>query len=351
MFSLKNLSLLALSGSLLLTACDPKKDDPKVELPSPSERVYVVNEGNFPSPDGDISLFNTTTKTVTSTGLYKSVNQGDLGSNPQSMTIIGTKAYLAVTASDSLNIVNLTDFRHTAGIHLKQPRYVVAVSATKAYVTQWNGYVANGTVSIVDLTTNRITGTISTGLGVQPEQILLGKNGLVYVANSSSNFLTVINPATDAVQAPIATPDGPKGIVQDNTGNIWVLCGQYVDPNDHIIRFNPATPGTQVSIAVPSNYSNSNLRLNPAGDKVYVSLGGDSKVAAGIYELPLTATTLTATPLIRRNFYGLGIDKDNVIYGGASRGASNGYASRYTSTGTKIDSFQVGKYPNGFVFN
>ncbi|MDB5270213.1 MAG: hypothetical protein JWP58_3253 [Hymenobacter sp.] len=344
MFSLKNLSLLALSGSLLLTACDPKKDDPKVELPSPSERVYVVNEGNFPSPD-DISLFNTTTKTVTSAGLYKSVNQGDLGSNPQSMTIIGTKAYLAVTGSDSLNIVNLTDFRHTAGIHLKQPRYAVAVSATKAYVTQWNGYSANGTVSIVDLTTNRITGTISTGLGVQPEAILLGKNGLVYVANSQSNFITVINPATDAVQAPIATPTGPKGIVQDNAGNIWVLCSPYVATTDHLIRFNPATPATQTDIAFPNDYRNGNLRLNPAGDNVFVSLG------TGTYQLPLTATALPATPLIKRNFYGLGIDKDNVIYAASSRGAANGYVARYSTTGTKIDSFQVGKYPNGFVFN
>jgi YVTN family beta-propeller protein len=345
MFSLKNLSLLALAGSLFLTACDPDKEDPKVELPSPSERVYVVNEGYFPNPDGDVSLFNTTTKTVASASLYKSINRTDLGVNPQSMTIVGTKAYLAVTGSDSLNVVTLADFRHSAGLHLKQPRYLVAVSATKAYVTQWNGYTSPGTVGIIDLATNRLTGTISTGLGVQPEQILLGKNGLVYVANSSSNFLTVINSATDAVQAPIATPAGPKALVQDNTGNIWVFCGQYGSANDHIIRFNPATPATQTDIAFPNDYNNGNLRINPAGDKVFISLG------TGTYQLPLTATTLPATPVIRRNFYGLGIDKDGVIYGATSRSTANGYAARYSSTGTKIDSFQVGKYPNGFVFN
>lgn len=345
MFSLKRLSLLALAGSLFLTACDPDKEDPKVELPSPSERVYVVNEGNFGSPTGDISLFNTTTKQVTSAGLYNSVNRSRLGDNLQSMTIIGTKAYLPVTGSDSLNVVTLSDFRNSANIRLKQPRYLVAVSATKAYVTQWNGYTATGTVGIIDLATNRLTGTISTGVGVQPEQILLGKNGLVYVANSSSNFLTVINPATDAVQAPIATPAGPRNIVQDNAGNIWVLCNPYVATTDHIIRFNPATPATQTDIAFPNDYRNGNLRINPAGDQVFVSL------STGTYQLPLTATTLPATPVIRRNFYGLGVDKDNVIYGATPRGSANGYVARYTSTGTKIDSFQVGKYPNGFVFN
>ncbi len=345
MFSFNRLSLLALAGGLFLTACDPDKEDPKVELPSPSERVYVVNEGNFGNPDGEISLFNTTSKQVTSATLYNSANRGLLGDNLQSMTIIGTKAYLAVTASDSLNIVTLSDFRHAAGIHLKQPRYVAAVSATKAYVTQWNGYTAPGTVGIVDLATNRLTGTITTGLGVLPEQILLGKNGLVYVANSGSSFLTVINPATDAVQAPIATPAGPKGLVQDNTGTIWVLCGQYGSPNDHLIRFNPATPTTQTDIAFASDYNNGNLRISPAGDNVFVSLG------KGTYQLPLDATALPANPVIKRNFYGLGIDKDGVIYGASARGASNGYVARYTAMGTKIDSFQVGKYPNGFVFN
>ncbi|MBO2010188.1 DUF5074 domain-containing protein [Hymenobacter negativus] len=345
MFSLKRLSLLALAGSLFLTACDPDKEDPKVELPNPSERVYVVNEGYFPNPDGDISLFNTTTKTVASANLYNSVNRTDLGVNPQSMTIIGTKAYLAVTASDSLNVVTLADFRHSAGLHLKQPRYLVAVSATKAYVTQWNGYTLPGTVGIIDLATNRLTGTISTGLGVQPEEILLGKNGLVYVTNTSSNFLTVINPATDAVQTPIATPDGPKNIVQDNAGNIWVLCSSYAGTTDHLIRFNPATPATQTNISFPNDYRNGNLRITPAGDQVFVSLG------TGTYQLPLTATALPATPVIRRNFYGLGIDKDGVIYGATPRGTANGYVARYTTTGTKIDSFQVGKYPNGFVFN
>jgi YVTN family beta-propeller protein len=346
MFSLKQLSLLALAGSLFLTACDPdKEEDPQVSLPAPSERVYVVNEGNFNSPTGEISLYNTSLLQVTSAELYNSVNRSALGDNLQSMTIIGTKAYLAVTASDSLNVVTLADFRHSAGLHLKQPRYLVAVSATKAYVTQWNGYTATGTVGIVDLTTNRLTGTISTGLGVQPEQILLGKNGLVYVTNMSSNFLTVINPATDAVQAPIATPSGPKNIVQDNAGNIWVLCNPYVGTTDHIIRFNPATPATQTDIAFPNDYRNGNLRINPAGDQVFVSL------ATGTYQLPLTATALPATPVIRRNFYGLGIDKDNVLYAATPRGTANGYVARYTSTGTKIDSFQVGKYPNGFVFN
>ena len=345
MFSLQRLSLLALAGSLFLTACDPDKEDPKVELPSPSERVYVVNEGYFPNPDGDISLFNTTTKTVTSTNLYKSVNRTDLGTNPQSMTIIGTKAYLPVTGSDSLNVVTLADFRHSAGLHLKQPRYLVAVSATKAYVTQWNGYASPGTVGIIDLATNRLTGTISTGLGIQPEQMLLGKNGLVYVTNSSSNFLTVINPATDAVQTPIATPDGPKNIVQDNAGNIWVLCSSYTGTTDHLIRFNPATPATKTDISFPHDYRNGNLCINSVGDQVFVSL------STGTYQLALTATALPATPVIRRNFYGLGIDKDGVIYGATSRSTANGYAARYTATGTKIDSFQVGKYPNGFVFN
>jgi YVTN family beta-propeller protein len=341
LFSLFRPAAVLAGAALLFTAtgCDPDDDTPTPSITTTG--VYVVNEG---TTSGSISLFDKATKTVTR-DLYASANGRQLGPYLQNMTIMGDYAYLVVNGADSVQVVRLSDFKRVAGIGgLSQPRYLVA-SGNKGYLTQWQGqfggYTA-GKVAVINLVTNAIIKEIT--VGVNPEQLLLADNKL-YVTSSEGTAVTVINTATDAVESTIAVPDGPKNILRDGSGNIWVLCSKYGAAQDYLVRFAPATPTQQTRIAFPNDYSNGNLRTNKAGDKIYVSLG------TGTYELAPTATVLPATPLIRRNFYGLGIDpQDNTIYGGTATFTGNARLIRYTVTGTPIDSFEVGVGPNSFLF-
>ena len=333
-----------LAALAFFTACNPDKDTPDpVVTPTVTNAVYVVNEG---TSNGAISLYNKTTKTVTR-DLYAPANgRQPLGPYVQNMTIVGDNAYLVVNGADSIQEVRLSDFKRIARIGgLSQPRYLVAASATKAYFTEWQGGYPNyaaGRVAVLNLTNNTVGARIT--VGVNPEQLLLADNKL-YVANSEGTTISVINTTTDAVESTIAVPDGPKNLVRDANGAIWVLCNNYNGAPAYLVRFSPATPTQQTRIAITNDYRNGNLRTNAAGDRIYVSLG------TGTYALTPTATALPATPLIRRNFYGLGIDpQDNTIYAGTANFTGDAKVIRYTVAGAAIDSFSVAVGPNSFLF-
>ncbi|GAB3861512.1 hypothetical protein GCM10028822_41100 [Hymenobacter terrigena] len=338
---------VALAAFALTTACDPKKNETPAPAVTVTNSVYVVNEGNS---NGAVSLFDKATKRV-QLDRFADANSGrQLGAILQSMTVVGDNAYLIGNGTDAIQVVKLADFKALSTITgLSQPRYLVAASADKAYLTEWLGRYPNytGRVSVIDLKTNAVTKQIA--VGNAPDEMLLA-DGKLYVTATYGNALTVINTSTDAVESTIAMPDGPKNILRDGSGNIWVLCSKYnsgtAPATDYLVRFAPGSTAAaqQTRIAFPNSYTNGNLRTNADGSKIYVSLG------SGTYVLDKAATALPATPLIRRNFYGLGIDpQDNTIYGGTGFTGSD-KVIRYTVAGVPIDSFSVVTGPNGFVF-
>ena len=342
------LTAAVLATLALTTACDPAIEIPPIPSVAATSSVYVINEG---SANGAVSLYDKATKTVQADRFAAANGGRKLGAILQSMTIVSDRAYLVGNGSDEVQVVKLADFAAITTIRgLSQPRYLVpAVNADKAYLTEWLGGFPNytGRVSVIDLKTNTVTKQIP--VGNAPDE-MLEVNGRLYVTASYGNALTVINTTTDAVETTVEMPAGPKNILRDNKGNVWVLCSKYnagsTPTTDYLVRFAPTAPAVaqQVRIAFPNSYTNGNLRTNADGSKIYVSLG------TGTYVLEPTATALPASPLIRRNFYGLGIDpQDNTIYAGTGFTGSD-KVIRYTMTGAPIDSFNAVVGPNGFLF-
>ncbi len=329
---------------LTLTGCDPKKKDDPTPVATLTNSVYVINEGT--ASGGAISLFDKTTRAV-KVDLFKDRNGRKLGPFVQSAAIIGERMYVVVNGANRIEVVNRATFDTLTVIRgLDQPRYILPISADKAYVTEWQGAYPDyepGRVAVLDLRTNTITRRLPVGIG--PEQLVLA-DGRVYVTASYGTALTVIDPATDAVVGTVPVPAGSRNIVRDNTGSLWVLCSQYDTPTDHLVRFRPTAPTVlQADITFPNAYTNGNLRPNAAADRLYVSL------STGTYALPSTATALPPTPLIARNFYGLGVDpQDGTLYAGTASFSADSWAVRYTPAGIAIDSFQVSRGPNGFLF-
>ncbi|OGX84242.1 hypothetical protein BEN47_16440 [Hymenobacter lapidarius] len=346
-----------LTALALLTACDPDKEK---ETPAPETNgVFVLSEGQFGAGDGAVSIFDKDTKALT-VDAFGSANGGaKLGDVVQSMGVQGTRGYIVVNASNKIEVVDLPGFKTAGTISgIEQPRYFTSTSATRGYVTGWKGPFTNylpGTLSILNLTTNTVSSTVT--VGRNPEQ-LLALGGKIYVPNSLDNTVTVVDEASGAVSSTITVSDGPRSMVADKDGNIWVLCSGFVTflnvppftatrvSNGALIRFNPGSPATQTKLAFPSTGSPSQLRINPAKDQLFYSFGGAE------YRLPTTATALPTAPFIRRSFTGFAIDpRDNTVYGGISPSfSSNGRFIRYQPSGVAIDSFTVKVGPNGFVF-
>jgi YVTN family beta-propeller protein len=343
-----------LLGLTLLAACDPKKEDtPAVALPD----VFILSEGQFNAGDGAVSGFNRGAKTVTAADAFGSANNGaKLGDVVQDMGVRGNRGYIVVNASGKIEVVSLPDFKSISTITgLEQPRYFTSTSPTRGYVTEWRGPFTGylpGVLSIIDLTTNKVTSSVP--VGRNPEQ-LLALGGKIYVPNSLDDNISVIDEATGTVSSTITVTDGPTGLVADKDNNVWVLCkgsvsystGEAVQVSPGtLIRFSPSSPTTQLKLEFPSTSGPSQLRINPAKDQLYYSFGGAE------YQMSVAATTLPTTPFIRRNFSGFAIDpRDNTVFGAITPSYSaNGRFVRYQATGAVIDSFEVKVGPNGFVF-
>ncbi|RSK35154.1 DUF5074 domain-containing protein [Hymenobacter metallilatus] len=354
--SLPSRLLLGGVATLGLLACDPSTDPEPTDPPIVTSSVFVVNEGNFLRSNADISLFSKASSTVTNKNLFSTANGRALGDVAQSMAVQDSLGYIVVNNSNKLEVVSLAKFRSKATVTgLKLPRYFAAASAAKGYVTEtvaYNG--SNGRVSVIDLKTNTVVKTIE--VGVQPERLLVAGSRL-YVTNSGGNTVTVISTATDAVEGTVTVGDSPNSLVQDAGGNVWVLSGGKVYYNaDYSTDYTRTTKGSLSKIVpgqltattreVASNRSTPNrLTSNGAKNQLYFTYLG------GVYTLGTGDATLPATPLIKRSFYGLGVDpQDGTIYGGIGSFTAADKVIRYRSTGVAIDSFTVGIGPNGFVF-
>jgi YVTN family beta-propeller protein len=117
---------------------------------------------------------------------------------------------------------------------------MVQAANEKAYVS--NGSTT-GTLEIVDLTTNEITGNISVGNG--PGRMAVNGNE-VWVCNEGGwlldSTITIINTNTNAAATTITVGHRPSNVVFDAFGYAWVLCAgeTFYDENWAVIGNSPA---------------------------------------------------------------------------------------------------------------
>lgn len=207
----------------------------------------------------------------------------------------------------------------------------------------------------MDLTTKTVTSTITTGKGAEG---MVKVGNTVYVACSggydNDSVVTVIDATTNTVITNINVGANPKYIKVGANGKIWVLCSGQWDSNyttlvktGKLVCINAFTNAVDLSLPFASFYSQpSNLIINGAKTMLYYSYDGK------VYSQPHSSSTLTATAIINRSFYGLGIDPTNDYFYASDAGnfSSDGKVIRYNAAGVVLDSFAVGIIPGNFCF-
>ena len=183
--------------------------------------VFIVNEGNFGSNQGDVSYVGSNGSIINE--MYFENNNVVLGDVLQSFSVIGSKGYAVVNNSSKIEVVDMANFGHLATIaNVDYPRYLLPVNSTTAYLTSGS---MSGQVKVLDLNTNTFTNSIAVGNG--PDHLIMANNR-VFVCNNggflSDSTLSVINTATHSLEASIEVGDMPNNIVKDAIGHLWVLC-------------------------------------------------------------------------------------------------------------------------------
>lgn len=350
---------VALAAVLFFSGCKKDNTSPSTTASGKySKGVFIVNEGNFTHGNASVSFYNRDSMKVTN-DLFSKVNARPLGDVAQSMGEENGKYYIVVNNSSKVEVVRSTDFTSVGVIDgLAQPRYFLAVDTTKAYVSQWGANGMDGSLAVVDLTTNSVVKTISTGAGAEK---MTSVNNLIYVTNcggyGNDSTVAVINPSTDKLVTTIKVGYNPQDIVTDKNNKIWVLCGgkwkndySGLDKAGALVRINPANNQVELSLSFTSmtgSYDRSSLSINGTKDVLYYTFEGM------LYEHPIANTSLTTAPRITREFYNVAVDPSTGIFYGADQrnGTTNGWIIRYNTSYAKIDSFEVSIYPDQMFFN
>lgn len=334
-------ALLTLT-SVFLSSCDDDDDKPKGEF---EKGVFVVNEGNFQASNGTISHISASGE-VTS-DLFGSVNNGlILGDVVQSLYVKDDWGYIVVSNDDKMEVVNANTFEANYTISdLKLPRYFMIYN-NKGYVTEWVSFSDPGRVSIVDLATHAVTGSITTGSGAED---IIEENGKLYVSNTFTNTVSVIDPVSASVVKTIEVENGPGGFAIDKQNKLWVICGgDFGENNGNLVQIDLTT--NEVIKTIPLGIDiNAKVAINKAGTTLYYYKG------KSVYSTSTTATVagdVLFTESSGVGFYGIGIDpKTDILYVADAKGfVGSGTVFTYTTSGTAISSYASGRGPNGFVF-
>lgn len=349
---------LACAALCLLASCDPDSPAPP---PMGSSGFFVVNEGAFNNSNASLSFYDRKTETLTN-NVFAAVNSRPLGDQAQSMTVWEGKGYVVVQNSQKIEVIDAATFRAEATLSegLSSPRYFVGVTSQKGYVSDWGADGLTGTVKVIDLQQNRVVKSIPVGRGPN-RMYVVGSE--VFVTNNggfgNDNTLTVMDANTDAVKRTITTADNPNGLVQTEGGNLWVACsGKLVFDANFQLVMSQSTPGALVKFDAQGrellrlpvdrvSFSGPNqLATSPDKKTIYYTYQG------GLWAMAAGASTLPATPLIARSFYGFAVDPlDGTLIGCvAPNFSSAGSIEFYTAGGQFLRSFTVGIAPNGCAF-
>jgi DNA-binding beta-propeller fold protein YncE len=324
--------------------CGCVKDKPAVSAPqvtlSNEKKVFVLNEGNFGSGNGSVSMLDPGTDEVVE-DVFKSQNNTPLGDVVQSMAEINGMYYIVVNNSGKIAICD-RHFKKTGEIKgLSSPRYIIGITPQKAYVTDLH---ANG-LHIVDLNTNSKTGSIACAGWTEHLAMIYNK---VFVTNVKSKFVYVINTISDKIEDSLEVGLNASGMLVDNHSKIWVL--RSGDESKKIkaamTRIDPVTHKIE-SVFALKNYSAFGLCGNSRWDTLYFLSGGI--VRFGTNDDPSNGSVLV--PAGSSNFYGLGISPSGEIYVSDALDYTQRSAIYvYNGAGNRKKTYKAGIISNGFYF-
>lgn len=229
--------------------------------------VYILNSGKYNSNNATLDYYDPNTKSL-KTKVFSSVNGKGLGDTANDMLIYGSKMYIAVDVSNTIEIMDL-NAKSLKTISPKDdsgqpqsPRYLAAYEG-KVYVTLFDGHLA-----AIDTTSMEIVQ--KTKVGPNPYQVC-EVGGKLYVANSGGyntvkdSTLSVVDPVSFTEEKKIVVGLNPMYLGADSDGELYVMCGgNFTDVKASLKRVD-LKAGTSTSI-----YTNDNIMMCLANDNLYV---------------------------------------------------------------------------------
>ena len=348
---------------LLLCACNDPEDAQWPLQPASGvydHGVFILNEGNFDWGFGTLSFYQKQAseeaeQAIVEHEIFRAKNAYTLGNVVQSMQIINGKGYIVVNNSEKIVVVNPNTMEELGVIQMPgaSPRYIHAVSSSKAYVTE----LYADCLWVIDLLQEQVIEKIPTtgwteSMTQVDQWLFVTQKHTVNDLRGNGEKLLKVDITSDIVLDSLSLPKGPTEVVCDQYHKLWVLCdGGLHQEAPSLNKINPYTFKIEDSFTFKnqSTYFVSNLRINQSLDTLYYINGG-------VYQHAITSEQLDLKPLIpkqRYNIYAIDIEpkNGNIYLADAVDYLQRGWAYRFTPSGVLLDSMQTGVIPTQFVFH
>ncbi len=352
MYKASKTLLLFLSSLLLIfvSSCNPNKDDDDSnEITTFDDGFFIVNEGIDNGTDGSISYYDRGRKEVVN-NIFTTKNGMPLSGTLSSMSKLVGRVYIAQDQEGSLLFCEEESMAQIGGISgFALPRYMIPVTASKVYVSQWGENGGAGSIQILDPLTNTITGEIPTAGGAE-QMIQLG--GFVYLSHTGGFFVdsvvTKIDINTDAISQVIEVGISPQSMQFDANGAIWVLTNgleSFTEVRDGTLA-KIVNDQVVFSMTVPSG--SRDLVIDNSKSTLYFIHGLNQK----IYAHDINSNTLALAPFSEVPVTGLSYDsKTDLLVGlDAKNFQQNGFLVLFDAAGEVTNEFEVGVVPRSIVF-
>lgn len=346
---------LALAMLTFSSCSDDNGGDDPIEIPEELTGVYVLNGGNYGSNNAGISYVNAD-GTVTE-DIFKNQNGRALGDMGQHMIKYGSKLYVSVYGSGTVEILDAKD-----ATSLKQltptdesgtargPR-MLAAHGGKVYLTTYDGYVAK-----IDTASMAIEGYVK--VGPNPDGITIA-NGRIYTADtdgmnwpSQSTSVSVVDISSFTFEKTITVSLNPNYIYSDSDGDVYVVCmSDYSDDKSYIVQRIDAKTDAVTTVEGIKAY-----KMTVADDIAYIMFNDYYAGVVKYYKYDLKNETLLSESFITDGTEvsspnGIGIDPvSGDIYVAKSNRKNNGDVYVFTAEGKLKTQFETLPYPSDFVF-
>ena len=227
-------SLVFVSLVLAFTACEPedinsgKNPDPIPEATA----LFVLSEGSWNGNNSSLANYSLSDAKL-NTDFFTTANNRSLGELANDMGVYGSKLYVVVNGSSTVEVVDVKTGKSLAQIAMldekevsRQPRFIDFYNG-KAYVCSFDGTVAK-----IDTAALEIDDFVT--CGANPDGLCI-INGKLYVSNSGGlnfpdydNTVSVVDLNTFREIKQIKVDVNPGKLMADSEGDVYVYTrGNY----------------------------------------------------------------------------------------------------------------------------
>ncbi len=344
---------------MMLFGCEKKIPVPDQQPSNPagdSRYLLVGNEGALGTNTASISLIDLKNNTVQN-NVFKNKNGQALGDVLQSIERIGDSYYFMMNNSDKIVVTDTNFIKKTEIPGIVSPRYMKAISASRAYVTS----LFNDKIYIIDLSSNTKISEIIMAKNWTEQMVLVGDGtgDFIYVCENDTliNYVTKIDVTTNKIVDKISiagVSPSQIGITSDN--HLWVLAGNnFFKKVSTLTEIDLNTKAIVKSFSFNQKYETGRMAIGP-NDEKYIAVVNYTTNHYGVYKFLKDATSVPINFFVDKpasaNFYGLAVDaKNGDVYISDTKGFSQaGDVNRYSSTGVLLNSWTTGLGPSSFYF-